>query len=946
MGEELIRFQELKASGVGSSLFEFPALFIFAANETIRSDNNKQEGSDRMKENLNQETLRQVQWEGLQEEAALEKLNTGRNGLSDSEAARRLEQFGENRLPEGKKDSFLKRFLLQFHNALIYILLGAAVLTSLMDHWIDTWVILGVVLINAIVGYIQEDKAQKALDSIRNLLSLKALVLRDGRRSEIPAEALVPGDIVILKAGDKVPADMRLISVSRFEVDESSLTGESVAVSKSAQPVRAGTVLGERESMAYAGTTVRTGDATGVVIATASDTEVGKINTMLSETKSTSTPLMRKINSLGKALSVIIVGFSILLVLYAVFVTNASLAESILSVIGLAVAAIPEGLPAILTITLAIGVQRMAAKNAIVRRLPSVETLGSVTVICSDKTGTLTKNEMTATNIYTSAGDFSVSGLGYAPEGEISQQGIHADLNRDPALYRLIQSTYLCNDSDIIKEKDLWIPLGAPTEAALKTLARKAGYSGPDTIKVDDIPFDSKYKYRAALQIVDGNKILFTNGAPDKLISICGFQAVSDGKDPIDKAFWESKIETAAARGQRLIGCAYNDAVDDINVLSHDDLNENLVFLGIVGIIDPPRPEAIESIRVCRTAGIRVKMITGDHVLTAREIGMQMGLTDRKKVISGVDLEEMDDDQIRDAVQSCDIFARTSPEHKLRLVRALQELGEIAAMTGDGVNDAPALKKADIGVAMGIKGTEVTKDSAEMVLADDNFASIVSAVEEGRTIYDNIRKTLLFILPTNGAEALIIIAAILFGFTLPITPVQILWVNMVTAVTLALSLAFEPAEQNVMKRPPRNPKEALIGGYFIFRILYVSVIITIFTIFLFTGFKSAGYSLEYARTIAVNMLVFGELFYLFNCRKLHHTIFSQGFLANRFAFLVSGILILIQLGYTYLPFMQLWFGGAALRPADWLYLLAGGALVLLIVELEKILTGIYKRGRN
>jgi Ca2+-transporting ATPase len=899
-----------------------------------------------MKEDFRRENLHEIQWETLQDAVVLQKLNTDRNGLSTEEATGRLELFGENKLPEGKKDSFIKRFLMQFNNALIYVLLGAAVLTSIMSHWLDTWVILGVVIINAIVGYIQEDKAQKALDSIRNLLSLKAAVIRDGRRREIAAEALVPGDIVLLKAGDKVPADMRLISVSHFEVDESALTGESVAVSKTIQPVKPGTVLGERESMVYAGTTVRTGDATGIVVATAVDTEVGKINTMLSETKSTSTPLMKKINALGKALSVIILSFSVLLIVYAVFLTKASWTDTVLSVIGLAVAAIPEGLPAILTITLAIGVQRMAGKNAIVRRLPSVETLGSVTVICSDKTGTLTKNEMTATNIYTLTGDFAVSGLGYAPEGEITLGGVRADLN-NPVLFRLIQSSDLCNESDVVKEKDIWVPQGAPTEAALKTLARKTGYNSANATKIDDIPFDSQYKYRASLQSIDGKRILFANGAPEKLINICGYQATSGGIDSIDPAFWETKIEKAAAHGQRLIGCAYAEVGDDKSSLSHDDLNKSMVFVGIVGIIDPPRAEAIESIRVCKNAGIRVKMITGDHVLTAREIGMQMGLTDRPKVISGSELEEMNDQQIREAALDCDIFARTSPEHKLRLVRALQEQGEIVAMTGDGVNDAPALKKADIGVAMGIKGTEVTKDSAEMVLADDNFSSIVSAVEEGRTIYDNIRKTLLFILPTNGAEALVIVAAILFSFTLPITPVQILWVNMVTAITLALSLAFEPAEQNVMKKPPRNPKESLIGGYFLFRILFVSVIITVLTILLFSSYGNNGYDLAYARTVAVNMLVFGELFYLFNCRKLHHTIFSTGFLGNKFSFIVSGILLLIQVGFTYLPFMQQWFGTAPLRMVDWLYLLAGGAVVLLAVEIEKLLTGyIFRKNRK
>jgi len=880
-------------------------------------------------------------WETLTDKAVLNKLNTDTNGLSNEEATKRIEQFGKNKLPERKKDSIIKRFLLQFSNALIYVLLGAAVLTSLMGHWLDTGVILGVVIINAIVGHIQEDKAQKALDSVQNLLSLKANVMRSGRRQEIAAEDIVPGDIALLKAGDKVPADIRLINVSRFEVDESSLTGESVAVTKTTQPVIAGTVLGEREGMAYAGTTVRTGDATGIVVATAVDTEVGKINTLLTETKTESTPLMKKMNNLGRTLAVIILVFSALLTVYAVLFTNASLGDTVVAAVGLAVAAIPEGLPAVVTITLAFGVQRMAKRNALVRRLPSVETLGSVTVICSDKTGTLTKNEMTATNIYTSKGDFAVSGLGYAPEGEITLENIRTDFN-DALLYRLIQSLELCNEADILECDGIWVPQGAPTEAALKTLVRKAGYVDTDSVKIDDIPFDSQHKYRATLHNIDGKKFLFVVGAPERITSICGQQATLDGTMPIDHAFWEAKIELAAGRGQRLIGCAYAQVSNDKAVLDHNDLDKRLIFAGIVGIIDPPRPEAIAAIGVCKNAGIRVKMITGDHVLTAREIAIQMGLTNNPRVISGAELEGIDDTQIREVVMGCDIFARTSPEHKFRLVKALQEQGEIVAMTGDGVNDAPALKRADIGVAMGIKGTEVTKDSAEMVLADDNFASIVSAVEEGRTIYDNIRKTILFIFATNGAEALVMTVCLVLGLALAVTPVQILWVNMVTAVTSALSLVFEPPERDVMRKPPRTPKESLIGSRLIPHMVLVAVIITSFTMLFFEIYKS-NYSFEYARTMSVNMLVFGEMFYLFSCRNMHHTIFGKDFWKNKMSFILAGVLILIQLGYTYLPFMQQWFDTVSLSAVDWLYLFVGGAIILLVAELGKILTGYVRR---
>ena len=899
-----------------------------------------------MKDHFSKEGLREIKWETLSGETALEMLYSRTEGLTSEEVSKRNDIFGENKLPEAKKDSAVKRFLLQFHNAFIYVLLGASVLTAIMRHWVDTGVILGVVVINAIVGYIQEDKAQKALDSIRNLLSLKASVMRDGKKGSVPAETLVPGDLVLLKAGDKIPADMRLIDVSRFEVDESSLTGESVAVSKSTKEVEQGTVLGERSSMAYAGTTVRTGSAKGVVTATAADTEVGKINTMLSETKATTTPLTRKINKLGKNLSFIILAFSVLLMLYAVFVNDASLPNTIIAVIGLAVAAIPEGLPAVITITLAIGVQRMARRNSIVRRLPSVETLGSVTVICSDKTGTLTKNEMTATNIYTAKGEYAVSGSGYAPEGEITKEGKKADIKSDGLLFKLIEISDLCNDAEIVYENNTWIPHGAPTEAALKALAQKTGYTKEGYVKEDEIPFDSEYKYHATLYKRSGKKLILANGAPERLIAICGLQETDKGREAVNRVYWEETIEMAAARGQRLIGCAYAEVPDEKSNISHEDMNGEMVFAGIVGIIDPPRPEAIESIRICKNAGIRVKMITGDHVLTASEIGTQMGLTDRKKVVSGSELEEMDDAQIREAVSECDIFARTSPEHKLRLVKALQEQDEIVAMTGDGVNDAPALKKADIGVAMGIKGTEVTKDSAEMVLADDNFSSIVSAVEEGRTIYDNIRKALLFILPTNGAEAMVIVLAILFGFSMPITPVQILWVNMVTAVTLALALAFEPAEENTMRRPPRPPKEALISKYFLFRILFVSGFITLFVVTSFSGLLETHESIAYGRTIAVNVLVFCELFYLFNCRKLGETIFGRNFFGSRAAFLVSGILVLIQLGFTYLPFMHIWFGSAPLSLVDWLYPLGGGLMILLIVEMEKLLSSRFLDRKN
>ena len=909
-------------------------LLLFYAQKKIDFDMSN-------KENCMKENLQGIKWEVLEIEGVLQKLDTSLDGLADKGAVERLMLFGENKLPEAKKDGLIKRFLKQFHNSLIYVLLGASILTAIYGHWIDTWVILAVVFINAIIGYIQEGKAQKALDSIKNLLSLKADVIRGGQRKEVYAETLVPGDIVLLKAGDKVPADVRLIKVSHFEIDESSLTGESIAVQKTTNIVKPGTVLGERECMAYAGTTIRTGTATGIVISTAADTEVGKINTLLTETQAEETPLVRKMNKLGTRLSLAILGFSALLALYSIFVMDLSFAEAFTAVVGLAVAAIPEGLPAVVTITLAIGVRRMAHRNALVRSLPSVETLGSVTVICSDKTGTLTKNEMTATNIYIPAGDFVVSGLGYSPEGTIMQDGCEVDF-KTAAIKRLVQSIFLCNEADVIQKNNVWIPQGAPTEAALKTLALKAKFVPENTKLISDIPFDSQHKYRATLHQIGDKKVIFVVGAPDRILDISKSQIVSDKKVLLERSFWEEKIAMAAGRGQRLIGCAYMETDADKITIEHEDLKENLVFAGIVGIIDPPCPEAIEAIRVCKQAGVRVKMITGDHVLTAREIAMQMGLTTNPQVISGAELEEMSDEQMRKVVANCDIFARTSPEHKFRLVKALQEVGEIVAMTGDGVNDAPALKKADIGVAMGIKGTEVTKEAAEMVLADDNFKSIVSAVEEGRTIYGNIRKTILFIFATNGAEALVMTIPLILGLIMPVTPVQILWANLVTAVTSALSLVFEPAEKDVMNKAPRSPKEPLLGKSLILHMVFVAAIISAFTIGIFQLYEPS-HGFYYARTMAVNMLIIGEMFYLFNCRNMHHTILGKDFWRNKMAFILAGILFAIQLAYTYLPPMQQAFGSVALRAIDWLYLLAGGTVIFLAMEFQKVIVRKFRK---
>ncbi len=857
-------------------------------------------------------------------------------GLTGKEVDERLEKYGRNEIPQGKKRSWWMRLLAQFHNMLIYVLIAAAVITALMDHWIDTWVIIAVVLINALIGFVQEGKAEKALESIREMLSLDAVVIRDGKKQTISAEELVPGDIVLTKSGDKIPADIRLVKSKDFRVEESPLTGESTAVEKNTDPVEEGAILGDQTSMAFSGTVVTYGKATGVVVGTGKDTEIGKINEMISSVEDITTPLLQQIEKFGKWLSVVILGVTGAFFAFGYFFRDYDLDELFLAAIGLIVASIPEGLPAIMTITLAIGVQRMAQRNAIIRRLPSVETLGAVNVICSDKTGTLTRNEMTAKSIITAEKEYAVEGTGYNPEGSILFDDEKVDPEKDKVLWQLLQTLRVSNNSEISEDENgNWKLTGAPTEGALLTLSYKAGLKDFKPERIDSIPFESDHKYMATLNEVDGEKIVFMTGAPERVLDMCHKQYTEEGEQDIDHDYWEKKMEEVAAKGQRLLGAAFNRTDKNRNEIDKEDLEKQKVFLGIIGIMDPPRDEAIKAIKECKEAGVTVKMITGDHAITAKAIGKEIGIGDGEKALTGKELEEMDDKRMQEIVHEYDVYARTSPEHKLRLVTALQENGNLCAMTGDGVNDAPALKKANIGIAMGIKGTEVTKDASEMVLADDNFASIVNAIEEGRTVYDNIRKALLFILPTNGAESLVLMAAILLGIIMPITPAQILWVNMVTAVTLALAISFEPMEEDVMKRSPRKPGTPILGKLFVWRITFVSFLIGGFTLMMFKLMMSNGLNEAAARTIAVNTLVAGQLFYLFNCRRIKLPSIGAGFFSNKYAFYAAAVLVVLQLFFVYVPFMNTFFDTAPISGAYWLYPLAAGVAVFFIVELEK-----------
>jgi len=887
-------------------------------------------------------------WHAKPAAEALAHFETSPKGLSEREAQARLAQYGRNRLKPPARRGAFARFLLQFHNVLIYVLLGSAAITAALGHWVDTGVILGVVLINAAIGFIQEGKAEKALDAIRNMLSLHAMVLRDGRRRELAAEDLVPGDIVLLASGDKVPADVRLLEVRNLRVDEAALTGESVPVEKSVDAVAAAAPIGDRCSLAYSGTLVTYGQGTSVVVATGTRTEIGRISAMLENVEELTTPLLHQMAIFGRWLTLAILAFSALAFFFGVAVRSYSTAEMFLAAVGLAVAAIPEGLPAIMTITLAIGVQRMALRNAIIRRLPAVETLGAVTVVCSDKTGTLTRNEMAVQRVATADLVFEVGGTGYAPHGGFSLAGAEAALSDQPALIDIARACLLCNDAMLRETTGAWTVEGDPTEGALIALAMKAGLDPADEAealpRTDVIPFESEHRYMATLHHDhSGHGFVFVKGAPERVLEMCDSERSGTGDHPLDRGRWRARMDEIATAGQRLLAVAVRRVNESHRTLRFSDMEGGFTLLALLGLSDPPREEAIAAIERCHAAGIRVKMITGDHAATAAAIGARLGLDMHAGVLTGIELEKMDDAALKTAAGEIEVFARASPEHKLRLVKALQSQGQIVAMTGDGVNDAPALKRADVGVAMGKKGTEAAKEASEMVLADDNFASITAAIEEGRTVYGNLRKAIVYILPTNGGEAGILLIAILLGIALPITPVQILWINMVTAVTLSLSLAFERPEAGVMRRPPRDPREPLISGFLMWRVVLVSVLMVAGSLGLFLWETSRGLPLEAARTVAVNTLVMGEIVYLFNCRHLAETALTrEGFVGNRYALLAVGLLVLMQLGFTYAPVMQALFGTAALDTAAWGRIALFGAALFAIVEIEKRLLRISR----
>lgn len=862
-------------------------------------------------------------------------------GLSDIQAEQRLKQYGLNCLTPQRGKSPLRLLFEQVNQPLVYILLIAAAITGFLEEWVDSSVIFGVVLVNTIIGFIQESNALKAIDALSRVLTVRATVLRNGQRRSISANELTVGDVVFLQSGDKVPADLRMLQIKELQIDESALTGESVPVEKKLATLSEDTLLADRFNMAYSSTLVTYGSGTGVVVEVGDHTEIGRINSLLSSTIELETPLTVKIAQFSQLLLWVILGLAAVTFLIGVW-RGQSLLDMFMASVALAVGAIPEGLPAALTITLAIGVSRMAKRNAIIRKLPAVETLGSTTVICSDKTGTLTQNQMTVQALYAGGEFFDITGSGYTPDGDIGLNGKTIVQQHFPALMECMKAGLLCNDARLIAEPNSWRIEGDPTEGALLVAAHKAGLHQASVCtahpRLDAIPFESQHQFMATLHhnLAIDSRHVYLKGSLESILERC-----DKAFDPqmqlmtLDKALMHQQAETLAAQGLRVLAFARGDHdYDDVN---HDQVKGGFIFLGFQAMIDPPRPEAISSIAACYRAGIQVKMITGDHPVTALAIAKQLGMRHVERVVTGAELQATHETQYPQLVEKCAVYARIAPEQKLQLVQALQANGHIVAMTGDGVNDAPALRQANIGVAMGLGGTEVAKEAAAMVLTDDMFSTIAAAVEEGRGVFENLIKFIVWTLPTNGGEGLVISAAIFANVALPITPVQILWINMSTAVLLGLMLAFEPKEPSLMSRKPRDPQQPILNGVLIFRICLVSALMLMGAFGLFEWELARGESLASARTVAANVFVFCEMFYLFNCRSLEYSMFHVGVFSNLWVIVGALTMTLLQLLFTYWPPMQKLFGTAAFARGEWILILGVATSVYWIVGIEKLI---------
>lgn len=863
-------------------------------------------------------------------------------GLAQEQVEIQRETYGSNRLTVKKHKHPVIRFAEQFHQPLIYILLAATIVTLALQEWIDAGVILAVVMLNAIVGFLQESKALKAIDALANSLVSETTVIRAGKRCKIDSSEVVLGDIVVLESGDKVPADLRLLRIRDLQIDESALTGESVPSEKRVEAVPVNTALADRNNMAYSSTLATYGSGIGIVTAIGDQTEIGRISALIANTSTLDTPLTKRIAKFSHYLT-----YAILVLAVTVFVISimqgVSTVNSFMASIALAVAAIPEGLPAAITIMLAIGVARMAKRRAIIRRLPAVETLGSTTVVCSDKTGTLTQNQMTVQHIATVDGEYRITGVGYKPSGSI--EPINDSSSKGINLRATVECGVLCNNALIEQKDNQWHVVGDPTEGALLCVGEKLSFNTDEVQKsytrIDELPFESANQYMAtATQDNLGEVLICIKGSLESILSKCNVALTSTGKEiALDKEAIIKRADAMASKGLRVLAFAHRKE-NHTGSLSHTNVKAGFLFLGLQGMMDPPRPEAIEAIDACKRAGVDVKMITGDHALTASSIAKQLGLLGTsedigKSVVTGTELNDLSEQQLAAVAKNASVFARVTPDNKYRLVNSLQSQGHVVAMTGDGVNDAPALRRADIGVAMALDGTEVAREASDMMLTDDNFATIRSAIEEGRGIFDNLKKFIVWTLPTNGGEGLVILLAVLLGASLPILPVQILWINLTTAILLGLMLVFEPKENDIMKRPPYPSNASLIDSALLIRITLVSILLCAGAFGMYEWTLMNGSSTEQARTVAVAVFVIGEAFYLLNCRSLTRPFLSLGLFSNPWIWIGITGMTLLQLGFTYLPFMNSWFKTEPIDLTSWFMAIAWGFIIFLIVGIEK-----------
>lgn len=883
--------------------------------------------------------MKNMNWYQLGVKETLNSLGTSENGLSPEKARKRLAEYGPNKLADEEKISKLKILLHQFTSPLIYILLIAGAVTLLLEEYIDSGVIFTVVILNAVIGFIQEYKAEESVRALKRMVVPKARVIRDGKEKEINSEELVPGDIVLLASGAKVPADLRLIHSIELRVDEAMLTGESVPAEKTTGPIKEENLTsGDQRNMAFMGTVVVNGRARGLVTATGAGTVLGGIAREVREIGIVKAPLQEKIHGFAKAIGLIVLGSSALL-FFTGYILGESAKDMFLVAVAAAVATIPEGLPIVVTIAMAVGVARMARQNAIVRKLPAVETLGSTTVIGSDKTGTLTKNEMTVKLVYDGIHVYEITGSGYEPKGEIVHEGRGIRIKDFAELEQVLRIGLLCNESEIYEEDGLNKIDGDPTEGALIVSALKGKFSLEEEKKnypqTAIVPFESDRGYMATLHKHGAKRLIFVKGAPEKVLDMC-VQGVGGGEVATKEIM---EVATGFARdGLRVLAFAFKEAPDDMTELSHRDAASGLVFAGLQGMIDPPRPEAVAAIEGCKKAGIRVVMITGDHAVTARAIAGKLGLADEEaEVVVGSAMEEMADDELLEKTKTVNVYARVSPQHKLRITEQFKKQGHIVAVTGDGVNDAPALKAAHIGIAMGRSGTDVAREASDMVLTDDNFASIFNAVKEGRIVFDNIRKVTFFLIPTGVAAILSILGTVVMGMPIPYVPAQLLWVNLVTNGLQDVALAFEPGEKGIIDRPPRDPKEGIMSRILIERTLMVGLIISAGVVYNFVSALNAGGSLEKARTVAVTTMVFFQFFQAWNSRSELESVFRLNPLGNPFLFYSMIAAFLAQLAVIYVPLLQWIFRTEPISGGEWLQILMVASSVIVVVEIDKFL---------